>query len=241
MKNELNHLGQPIGYPVPNWTPPPIPVPEIVEGRYCWLEPLDVDKHSEDLFAAYSLDKDGANWSYLPYGPFEQLEDFQAWLKSNCQNDDPQFYAVLDKKSDKVMGMASYLRMNPTAGSIEVGHIHFSPLMQGSIASTECMYLMMKRAFNSGYRRYEWKCNALNEPSRRAAQRLGLSFEGVFRQSLVVKGRNRDSAWYAAIDTEWMELEKAYKTWLAPENFDEKNQQKTSLSSLTSPTLKNKG
>ena len=139
------------------------------------------------------------------------------------------------------VGVASYLRISPSAGAIEVGHIHFSPLLQHTPSATEAMYLMMRRVFELGYRRYEWKCDALNAPSRRAAQRLGFSYEGVFRQAIVVKGRNRDTAWYACIDHEWPALREAYERWLDPANFDEQGRQRVSLSSLTGPILVARG
>lgn len=136
------------------------------------------------------------------------------------------------------MGVASYLRITPDSGSIEVGHINYSPRLQRTPAATEAMYLMMARAFDLGYRRYEWKCNALNVPSRDAALRLGLSFEGIFRQATIVKGRNRDTAWYAAVDQEWPAIKEAFLKWLSPSNFDEKGKQRSQLSVLTSPILK---
>src|SRR6185369_85184 len=145
------------------------------------------------------------------------------------------FFTVIDTSDDRPAGLASYLRIVPAAGSIEVGHIHFAPRLQRSPAATEAMYLMMKWAFESGYRRYEWKCDALNAPSRAAAQRLGLSFEGIFRQATVCKGRNRDTAWYAAIDSEWPALHTAFLAWLAPANFDSAGRQRIRLSDLTRP------
>jgi RimJ/RimL family protein N-acetyltransferase len=154
---------------------------------------------------------------------------------------DPQFHAIIDLATGKVGGVASYLRIDPAAGSIEVGHINFSPRLQRTVAATEAMYLMMKRAFELGYRRYEWKCHALNAPSRAAAQRLGFSYEGIFRQARVDKGRNRDTAWYAAIDADWPALDRAFSSWLDPANFDEIGQQRTSLSSLTDPILVARG
>jgi RimJ/RimL family protein N-acetyltransferase len=236
-----NEQGQPLDVPVPDWQAPPRPPRTAMGGRTCRVVPLDPDAHAADLHAANSTDASVANWTYLPYGPFDSLADYRAWMERDCMGEDPLFHAVVDRESGKAIGVASYLRISPAAGSIEVGHIHFSPLAQRTAAATECMYLMMKRAFELGYRRYEWKCNALNEPSRRAAMRLGLSYEGVFRQALVVKGRNRNSAWYAAIDTEWPALQRAFTTWLDPGNFDAQGRQKTSLSSLTHPILVREG
>ena len=151
------------------------------------------------------------------------------------------YYAIVDVATNRAVGVASYLNVDPASGSIEVGHLHYSPLLQGSTAGTEAMFLMMHKAFELGYRRYEWKCHALNEASRRAAQRLGLSSEGVFRQARVVKGRNRDTAWYAAIDTEWPQLKEAFQRWLDPANFDDEGQQRSRLSDLTASVLKRRG
>jgi RimJ/RimL family protein N-acetyltransferase len=212
-----------------------------MEGRFCRLEPLDCERHAADLFAANALDTDGRNWTYLPYGPFESLDEYRAWIQQCCCSDDPLFFAIVDRTRAKAAGVASYLRIDAGNGSIEVGHLNYSPLLQRTPAATEAMYLMMRHAFELGYRRYEWKCNALNAPSRKAAQRLGLSFEGVFRQAAVVKGRNRDTAWYAATDKEWPELKDAFLRWLDPGNFDESGRQRTRLSVLTGPILKQRG
>ncbi len=235
---EKNHLNQPVGFPVPDWEPPRVPARETIEGRLCRLEPLDPERHAAELHAANSVDAEGRNWTYLPYGPFASLEDYRAWMDETCRGDDPMFFAVVDPATNSATGLASYLRIDPGSGSIEVGHINFSPLLQRSRAATEAMFLMMKRAFELGYRRYEWKCNALNAPSRAAARRLGFSFEGVFRQARVDKGRNRDTAWYAAIDKDWPTLREAFLHWLDPSNFDEQGRQRTRLSALTAPVLK---
>ncbi len=158
-----------------------------------------------------------------------------------CSTTDPLFFAIIDNQTGKAVGVASYLRIDPANGTIEVGHLHFSPLMQRTPIATEAMWLMMREAFALGYRRYEWKCNTLNYPSRSAAQRLGLSFEGIFRQAIISKGRNRDTAWYAAINKEWPKLDAAFQTWLAPENFNAEGRQRVSLSKLTEPILASKG
>jgi RimJ/RimL family protein N-acetyltransferase len=150
------------------------------------------------------------------------------------------FFAIIDLTTGNAVGVASYLRINPLCGSIEVGHLNFSPLLQRKPASTEAMYLMMANAFGLGYRRYEWRCHALNAPSRTAAQRLGISFEGVFRQSMVVKGRSRDTAWYAAIDEEWPGLKDVFESWLSPSNFDDQGRQRTRLSELTGAFLRDR-
>jgi len=232
---------QPIGFSIGDWTPPVRPPAEPMIGRYCRLERLDADRDGQSLFDAYALDSEGRNWTYLPQGPFESYGEFHIWLSDMAKLDDPFFFTIIDAESQTSVGIASYLRITPPAGSIEVGHIHYSPLLQRTPAATEAMYLMMKQAFALGYRRYEWKCDALNAPSRMAAQRLGLSYEGVFRQATVYKQRNRDTAWYATIDREWPDLKQAFEQWLDPNNFDNDRNQKTRLSTLTAPLLKATG
>ena len=172
-------------------------------------------------------------WTYLPYGPFATLEAYRAWIEEVWSGSDPMFYAIVDTSTGRALGVAGYLRISPASGSIEVGHISYSPLLQRTPAATEAMYLMMARVFELGYRRYEWKCHALNAPSRAAALRLGFTFEGVFRQATVIKGRNRDTAWYSVIDEEWPALKEAFGRWLAPANFDEQGKQRIRLSALT--------
>ena len=232
---------QPIGFSIGDWIPPVRPPAEPMIGRYCRLERLDADRDGQSLFDAYALDSEGRNWTYLPQGPFESYGEFHIWLSDMAKLDDPFFFTIIDGESQTSVGIASYLRITPPAGSIEVGHIHYSPLLQRTPAATEAMYLMMEQAFALGYRRYEWKCDALNAPSRMAAQRLGLSYEGVFRQATVYKQRNRDTAWYATIDREWPDLKQAFEQWLDPNNFDNDRNQKTRLSTLTAPLLKATG
>jgi RimJ/RimL family protein N-acetyltransferase len=204
-----------------------------MEGRNCRVEPIDPEIHAEDLFRAFTADQEGRIWTYLPYGPFVALRDFRAWLEKTCLGDDPFFHAIVEQESGKALGVASYLRIEPAVGVIEVGHINLSPALQRTVLATEAMYLMMARVFDElGYRRYEWKCNALNDGSRRAAERLGFTFEGVFRQATIVKGRNRDTAWFSILDSEWPEAKAAFKAWLDPANFDAAGQQKRSLSAL---------
>jgi len=232
---------QPIGFSIGDWTPPVRPPAEPMIGRYCRLERLDAGRDGQSLFDAYALDSEGRNWTYLPQGPFESYGEFHIWLSDMAKLDDPFFFTIIDAESQTSVGIASYLRITPPAGSIEVGHIHYSPLLQRTPAATEAMYLMMEQAFALGYRRYEWKCDALNAPSRMAAQRLGLSYEGVFRQATVYKQRNRDTAWYATIDREWPDLKQAFEQWLDPNNFDNDRNQKIRLSTLTAPLLKATG
>jgi RimJ/RimL family protein N-acetyltransferase len=241
MQYETNHIGQNVDLLLANWKPPIVPSHETIQGRFCRLEPLNAERHGKSLFEANSLDTEGRNWTYLPYGPFDGFARYVEWLREVASKTDTMFFAIVDKTSDKAVGLASYLRIDPINGSIEVGHLNFSPLLQQKPAATEAMYLMMKNAFELGYRRYEWKCNALNEPSRRAAQRLGMSYEGIFRQATISKGRSRDTAWYAAIDKEWPELQNAFTRWLDASNFDANGMQKISLSKLTVPILKQIG
>lgn len=215
------------------WVPPPLPPRSVFEGRFCRLEPLD-HAHIPELWAAHQ--GHGQVWRYIPAGPFESEAALGAWVDAVRILPDPLQFAV--RLADgRLAGTLSLLRINPAAGSIEVGYIVFTPMMQRSPASTEAIYLLLRWAFQAGYRRFEWKCDAANLPSRRAAQRLGLSYEGIFRQAQVVKGRNRDTAWFAAIDSEWPTLESAFERWLSPENFDAAGVQRTRLSDLTRPIL----
>lgn len=238
MEHDTNPLGQPIGVALPDWRPPPRPGRTPMQGRCCRLEALDAGKHAASLHEANARDADHRMWTYLSYGPFASFEDYHTWVEHVSRGEDPLFFAIIDLAKDRAVGVASYLRIEPSAGSIEVGHLGFSPLLRRTLAATEAMFLMMDRAFSLGYRRYEWKCDALNAPSRAAAQRLGLSFEGIFRQAIVVKGRNRDTAWYAAIDSEWPLLRQAFRRWLDPANFDAQGRQQQRLSEWTGPILK---
>ncbi len=237
MGERLNELGQAIGFPVPGWRQPPRPPREAMQGRLCRVEPLDPARHGDDLYRAYALDADARHWTYLPYGPFADRDAHRQWMEAVCLGDDPLFFAIVDVETGAAVGVASWLRIDPANGSIEVGHLRFSSLLQRRPAATEAMYLMMRRAFELGYRRYEWKCDALNAPSRAAALRLGLSYEGTFRQATVIKGRNRDTAWFATTDRDWPALEDAFRRWLDPANFDESGRQRVRLSELTAPLL----
>lgn len=233
MTDFQNHLGQPIGFPLAGWAARPRPPRSAMDGRFCRVETLDPDRHAADLHAANLQDTAGANWTYLAYGPFERLEDYRDWMTKTCLGDDPLFHAVIDRATGRAVGVASYLRIDPPAGVIEVGHINYAPPLQRTPASTEAMYLMMRRVFDElGYRRYEWKCDALNAPSRAAALRLGFKFEGICRQATVYKNRNRDTAWYSIVDSEWPVLKAAFERWLSPENFDDAGRQRQSLTSL---------
>ena len=225
-----NRFGQPIGFPVDGWTARPFPPRTPMVGRWCRVEPVDVARHAAELHEANLDDPDGRNWTYLSSEPFRDLDAYRAWLAKMSAGDDPQFHAIVDAKSGKAVGIAAYLRIDPANGVIEVGHINYSPRLQRTIAATEAMALMMRRVFDElGYRRYEWKCDALNAPSRAAAKRLGFTFEGVFRQAIVYKGRNRDSAWFSITDREWPDVKAAFERWLDPANFDERGIQRSSL------------
>ena len=220
---------------VPGWTAPPLPDFDHLSGRWARVGRLDADRHGGDLFRANSASD--AIWEYLPYGPFATEAAYMDWLRGVATAEDPRFHAIQDLETGRFSGVASYLRIKPEAGSIEVGHINLAPALQRTRAATEAMYLMMRWAFGAGYRRYEWKCNAANLGSRRAAQRLGLSYEGIFRQATVIKGQNRDTAWFAAIDGEWPALDQAFRRWLDPGNFDADGRQVGRLADLTAPVL----
>lgn len=233
-----NELGQKIGFPVPNFKPAPLPPRTPMVGRTCRVEPLVPERHAVDLHAANTAAPDAANWTYLPYGPFETLAEYRTWMDATCLGPDPMFHAIVDLETGKAVGIASLMRIDPANSVIEVGHIHFSPLAQRTVMSSECMYLLMARVFEElGYRRYEWKCNALNEPSKAAARRLGFTYEGTFRQVSVSKGHNRDTAWFSILDREWPDVKTAFETWLSPENFDAEGRQKQRLSDLTAAAL----
>ena len=202
-------------------------------GRTCSVEPVDLARDAGPLHDAFAEDREGRDWTYLAYGPFADAAGLRGWMERSCLGDDPLFHTVIDAVGGP-LGLASYLRIEPAVGVIEVGHIHYAPALQRSVAATEAMALMMRRVFDElGYRRYEWKCDALNAPSRRAAERLGFRFEGVFRQATIYKGRNRDTAWYAIVDRDWPALSAAFERWLDPANFDDHGRQRRRLGELT--------
>jgi RimJ/RimL family protein N-acetyltransferase len=219
----------PIGLPVPGWTTRPRPPRAPLLGRFCRLEPLSPERHADALFDANALDREGWMFTYLFGGPYDSRAEYRAYMEKCSVSEDPLFFAIVDAGLERATGLGSYLRIEPVHGVIEVGHLAFSPLLQRTAAATEAMYLMMRRVFELGYRRYEWKCDALNAASRRAAERLGFTFEGIFRQASVYKGRNRDTAWYAIIDRDWPEIDAEFRRWLAPENFDGRGVQRTPL------------
>jgi RimJ/RimL family protein N-acetyltransferase len=204
-------------------------------GRYCRLEPVSVQWHEKDLFAAYMAAPDGRDWTYLFSDRPASESDFNAYLAKLEKSEDPLHFAIVDSATNRAIGTAALMRIEPAHGVIEVGSITFSPLLKKTRAATESMYLMMRRAFDElGYRRYEWKCDSLNAPSRAAALRYGFTFEGIFRQAIVYKGRSRDTAWFSITDTEWPRIRAAFEAWLAPGNFNADGRQKRSLSDLRS-------
>ncbi len=232
MNEHRNSLGQAIGAPVQMTFPRPRPPATPMIGRWCSVVPTDVTAHADALFDAFSADKPGGNWTYLPYGPFDSRDALQRWMQDTCTGPDPLFHTILDGHG-RARGLASYLRIEPATGVIEVGHIHLANALQRTPAATEAMFLMMQRVFDElGYRRYEWKCDALNEPSRRAALRLGFRFEGIFRKATHYKGRNRDTAWFSVIDDEWPTVRAAFQQWLSPANMDDHGRQRRRLEDL---------
>ena len=227
----MSHASPPLGAkvaPSPDWHPP---YREAIQGRLIRLEPIDPAKHAQGL---YDVSREAPEiWTYMPYGPFETLEDFAAWLTSTCLGDDPLFFAVCEAESGRPLGMVSFLRITPAMGVIEIGHIWFAPELQRTALATEAIYLLMCETFDHlHYRRLEWKCNDLNDRSKGAALRFGFTFEGVFRQHMIIKGRNRDSAWFALLDKDWARVKANFETWLDPANFDAQGQQRQSLRRL---------
>ena len=202
-----------------------------LEGRLVALEPLDPRVHADSLYETTSGPKADGVYRYLPYGPFAEGAAFERDLREKAFSEDPLYYAIVETASKSCVGHASYLRIAPEDCCIEVGHILYVPRFQRTTGATEAMYLMAKYVFEElGYRRYEWKCDALNAPSRRAALRLGFVFEGIFRQHMIVKGRNRDTAWYSMLDLEWPARKLAFERWLDPSNFDQSGRQRAPLS-----------
>ncbi len=229
---QKNAFGQSIGPSIGDWLPPEAPPRTAMEGRWCRVEPIDPARHAADLHKAFSDDPDDRVWTYFGYGPFDSLERYRAWMEGFCQGSDPMFFVIRPKRGDRIgraAGTACYQRIDRRMGSIEVAHLMYSPRLQRTTAATEAMYLMMRRVFDLGYRRYEWKCDGLNETSIRAAFRLGFQPEGVFRQALIYKGRSRDTQWLSVIDKDWPRLRHRFERWLEPDNFDASGAQRTGL------------
>lgn len=215
----VNPWGQPIGQEVPGWRPPSRPESKPLAGRHCRLEPLNADRHADELWDAWNERPSESHWTYLPYGPFPTADAHREWIRQSSASSDPLFLAVIDLHSGRASGWVAWMRITPETGCLEVGHIVLAPRLQRQTAATEALFLLIGEAFRLGFRRVEWKCDALNAPSRAAALRLGFQFEGIFRQALVYRGRNRDTAWYSVLDHEWVHLLPGYTRWLAPENF----------------------
>ncbi|MVT01245.1 GNAT family N-acetyltransferase [Enterobacter sp. 10-1] len=232
--NQHNHFGQPVGDALPDWQPRPYPQRQTLQGRLCYLEPL-AGKHAEALFAAHQLAPDTRSWTWLLREPDSSVEEFSAWVAGLTGLSDPIHFAVIDRQARQPVGSLALMRIDANNGVVEVGHVHFSPLLSRTAMATEAHWLLMRYVFGTlGYRRYEWKCNSLNEPSRRAAQRLGFHYEGRFRQALVIKGHNRDTDWFSIIDAEWPQIDSAMQKWLASDNFSADGQQIRTLESLRS-------
>jgi len=231
-----NEFGQPVNFALPDWQPPPFPPHVSIEGRYARLEPLDATRHAREIFDAQRADTTGERWTYSFHGPYFEPEPFEKWCGVSQASRDPQFYAIIDGSNGRAAGVASYMRIEPRHGVIEVGNIYLAPALSKTRAATEAIYLFIANAFELGYRRFEWKCDSCNLPSRAAATRFGFSYEGMFRQAIVNKGRNRDTTWFAIIDRDWRRgLQDAYRRWLDPAYFDAAGAQKLRLSELTAP------
>ena len=218
------------------WTARPPPQRRVHDGRYVRLEPLDPARHGDELLAAGSGPAADDLWRYLWDGPYPDRSSFAGWLTEAAALDDPLFFAAIDKAADRVEGRLALMRIDAANGVMETGHILFGPRLARTRAATEAIYLQARYVFDDlGYRRFEWKCDNANEPSKRAALRFGFTLEGVFRQHMVVKGRNRDTAWFAMLDRDWPAIRKVYERWLDPANFDERAQQKKRLGDFLQP------
>lgn len=230
MTERRNEFGQPVGDPMTGWTARAQPPQAAMAGRYCRVERISAARHAADLFAAYSAAPDASLWTYLSAGPFADAAQYEAYLRGEETKLDPLHHAIIDGATGQAVGTAALMRIDPANGVIEVGSIAYSPRLQRSRAGTEAIFLLMRRVFDElGYRRFEWKCDSRNAPSRRAAERYGFQYEGTFRQAIVYKGRSRDTAWYSIIDSDWPTLRRAFEQWLAPENFDADGRQRRSL------------
>ncbi|WP_241650297.1 GNAT family N-acetyltransferase [Rosenbergiella collisarenosi] len=228
-----NQYQQPVGEPLESWQGAELPAKQPLIGKYCRLEPIDAGKHSEDLYRAFSEAEDARDWTYLLTGPFERQGDYQAYLAHLQTLNDPLHYAIIDLTTQRAIGSIALMRIDALQGVIEIGHVTYSSKLKRTRLSTEAIILLLRYTLEDlGYRRVEWKCNALNQPSRAAALRLGFTYEGLFRQAMVVRGHNRDTAWFSIIDDDYPALQAAYQQWLAPDNFDLQGQQRHKLSIL---------
>lgn len=233
MTQYTNQYGQPVGAPLPEWQSRSWPAYETFTGHYCRLEPLSAERHGRELYAAYAQASDGRDWTYMFAEPFTSEEAYLAYSRKIEQGHDPMHFAVIDLHSQRAVGTLALMRIDTTHGVVEVGHVAFSPLLKQTRMATEAHYLLMRYAIEQlGYRRYEWKCDSCNQPSRQAALRLGFQFEGIFRQAIVYKGRSRDTCWFSIIDGEWPQLKQAFERWLAADNFNEDGTQRAKLQAL---------
>lgn len=233
MVDTRNEFGQPVGVAMPGWTARPLPPASPMAGRYCRVERIDAERHGADLYAAYAEAPDGRDWTYLSAAYPANREQYLTYLRQAAAGTDPLHHAIVDTATGRPLGTAALMRIDPANGTIEVGAIAYAPRLKRSPAGTEAMYLLMRRAFDElGYRRYEWKCDSLNAASRRAALRYGFRFEGIFRQAVVYKGRNRDTAWFSIADLEWPAVRQGFERWLAPQNFNGEGRQRRSLADL---------
>jgi len=238
MKNlpAVNEFGQFVGCELPGWVAPPFPPKQVLTGRHCRVEPLVSARHAREIFEAQRTEPTTERWTWASHGPYAQFEPYEKWTREAEASRDPQFYAIVDATDGRACGSCGYMRIEPKHGVIEIGNIYFAPRLAQTRAATEAMYLLMANAFELGYRRYEWKCDSCNLPSRAAATRFGFTYEGMFRQAIVNKGRNRDTTWFAILDGDWRGgLQQAYLRWLDPRNFDSAGRQSLRLSELTAP------
>jgi RimJ/RimL family protein N-acetyltransferase len=228
--SEQNRWGQPVGRVVSHGNVRPLPSAEKLKGRFCILTALDITQHADQLFDSLQIENNGESWTYLPYGPFFDKEAFRHWLHTLVATEkETMLYVILEPRNHSPIGICGYLCITPQHAVIEIGHVHFSKLLQKTPAATEAIYLMLRRAFETGYRRCEWKCDSLNAPSQQAARRFGFTFEGIFRQHMIIKDRNRDTAWFSMLDSEWLIIQPKFEKWLKSENFDASGQQKLNL------------
>lgn len=233
MRENLNQYGQPVGESLVNWSACRFPGDITLTGRFCRVEPLSALLHADDLYAAYSSASDERDWTYMFVGPFQNSDEYRNYLNETEQRKDVKCYAIIDALNDKAVGTFSLMRIDIGSGVIEVGSVAFSPLLKRTPLATEAHFLLMGYVFEQlRYRRYEWKCDSLNVPSRHAALRLGFTFEGIFRQAVVYKGRTRDTAWFSLLDWEWPQLKHSFIAWLAKENFDAEGKQIQTLADI---------
>ncbi|CEP60360.1 GNAT family N-acetyltransferase LALA0_S01e08944g [Lachancea lanzarotensis] len=230
----LNSYGQVIGDAVPNWDPRPLPEKVTLEGTHCRLEPLDFEKHAKQLYASYSSAEDDRSWTYVPIGPFSDFSDYAKVAITFASSTTVSHYAIVHSGTGHAIGTLALMNCDPSNGSVEIGYVLFSPKLQRTMASTEAVYLMIKYVFDTlGYRRCEWKCDSLNIPSHRAAERYGFKAEGTFRNAVIYKGRSRDTQWHSITDYEWPIVSRAFEEWLSEKNHSN-GQQKDKLADIRS-------